>query len=121
MRDSREVVSVSLTLISVGGRAAEGPGDGKAEERELWRAGTDGLSWGPRGWEEGCVGIASERVGRRVCPCRCMSLCAESNNIQGGSHILPGPGWYIKRPSSLVGPRVAWRVPCPALPDHVFR
>lgn len=71
-------------------------------------------------------------LGLCMCGSQCMSmrvlsLCVEGlcvpqcDNIQGGSHTLQGPGWHIRQPSSLVQPRVVWRVPGPAHRAHVFQ
>lgn len=92
-----------MTLISV-----EGPGNGKVGRDSAVVIRCTCAKLVP--WVEGRVG-----VGRALslCPCGSQRVSMfvdglgvlQCDSLQGGSHILLGPGWYT------VGPRVAWRAP----------
>lgn len=118
-----------MTLTPVGGRAAEAPGDGKVGGERAVVARCRCAELGSHG-VGGRVGVGGA-LSLCVCGSQCMSTCVLSlcveglcmpqcDNIRGGSHTLQGLGWHIIRPSSLVQPRVVWRVPSPAHRGHIF-
>lgn len=130
LEGQRVGVAASLTLMPMGARAAKTPGDGKVGGERAAVAGYRCAKLGSHG-VGGRVGVGAAlslcTCGSQCVSVRVWSLCVEGlcvpqyDNIRGGSHTLQGPGWHVIRPSSLVQPRVAWRVPGPAHHGHIFR